>query len=299
MKKLLLLLLLFPGISLAQNQGDDLGLGSGAKAMLGRVNEAGTNIASGDGKGNYIATDRAGKVYTRTGTGATEVGKVEDGASASGDAGSASLFIYRNSATGRVDANDDYINPAANRYGAPYVDLNILYQGDATAANSPIRAEDAASATGDAGIVSYSITEDPLTVSQGSTGDFGAMKLDRAGRAIITMAPAGEMWQACGTATASTADVAIKAAVASNRIYVTSITCKNTSATTATSLDFKDATTVIAVGGISQMAAGAPGSFATTFPVPLRGTSNTALNFATNISVTSVTCCANGYISVN
>jgi hypothetical protein len=41
------------------------------------------------------------------------------------------------------------------------------------------------------------------------------------------------------------------------------------------------------------------GSFNVTFPIPLRGTVNTAVNFATNTATTSVVCCAHGYTSGN
>jgi hypothetical protein len=41
------------------------------------------------------------------------------------------------------------------------------------------------------------------------------------------------------------------------------------------------------------------GSFNATFPTPLRGSVNTALNFATNVSTSSVTCCAHGFTSTN
>lgn len=206
---------------------------------------------------------------------------------------------------GRINTNDsvlaadgDYTTIALGQFGQTL--STLVYDGNLPAGRSALEKEDLAMTTdGLAGARIFAQTQDPLSVDQGSSGDAAYFKVDRAGRTITTLAPAGESWQSCGTATASTADVAIKASVASNRIYTTAITCKNTSATVASSLDFKDGTTIIAVGGISQMAAGAAGSFSTTFPVPLRGTSATALNFATNISVSSVTCCASGYISVN
>lgn len=159
------------------------------------------------------------------------------------------------------------------------------------------KAEDSASADGDIGIPAYFVREDALTANTGTSGDYTPGKTDNSGRQIVTYAPPGETWQSCGTATAVTSNVAIKAAVASNRMYVKSITCKNTSATVATSIDFLDGSTVIAVGAVSEMATVAAGSFTAIFPVPLRGTSNTALNFATNVAVTSVTCCAAGYVS--
>lgn len=173
--------------------------------------------------------------------------------------------------------------------------ITTIQDASGTAVN---KAEDTVMNSADMGFDVFQKLQSALTVDAAS-GDRGTFKGDLDGRTITSLAPAGEMWQSCGTATATTSDVAIKAAVASNRIYVTSITCKNTSATVATSLDFKDGTTVIAVGGISQMATTAAGSFDAAFPVPLRGTSNTALNFATNVSVSSVTCCAAGYIGVN
>lgn len=106
-------------------------------------------------------------------------------------------------------------------------------------------------------------------------------------------------WNGCGTATASTGNIAIKAAVTSGFIYITTITCANSAAATATNLNFKDGTIVIAVGGVSQMAAGSDGSFYAEFPVPLKGSKNTAFNFNTDVSVTSVICCGAGYVSAN
>lgn len=83
----------------------------------------------------------------------------------------------------------------------------------------------------------------------------------------------------------STAGTAAKLAVDSKgRLYV---------------LNFKDGSTVMAVGGVSQMATTAGGSFTAVFPVPLRGSVNTALNFNTAVSVTSVICCAAGFTSAN
>lgn len=112
---------------------------------------------------------------------------------------------------------------------------------------------------------------------------------------VMTSRP--ELWNGCGTATASTSNVAIKAAVTNAVIYVTSITCASSSATTATNINFKDGTTTIAVGGVSQMATASNGCFSSSFTVPLRLTKNTAFNFNTDVSVTSVICCANGYVA--
>lgn len=117
------------------------------------------------------------------------------------------------------------------------------------------------------------------------------------GQSLPVMTSRPELWSGCGTATASTSNVAIKAAVASGYIYVTSITCASSSASTATNINFKDGTSVIAVGGVSQMATASNGCFSASFTVPLKLTKNTAFNFNTDVSVTSVICCANGYVS--
>lgn len=177
-------------------------------------------------------------------------------------------------------------------------DTGAVLTRELAGATSMSKAEDAAHANGDVGVYILAVREDALTTSTGATNEYASLKTDGNGRLITTGAPPGETWQACGTATAVTSDVAIRAAVASNRIYVTSISCKNTSATVASSLDFKDGATIISVGGIAQMAGASSGDFIMVFNTPLRGSINTAFNFATNIAVTSVTCCANGYLSV-
>lgn len=142
-------------------------------------------------------------------------------------------------------------------------------------------------------------TSEPTGVASGASV-FGLA--DIFGRQVTALYSIPELtWQSCGTATGVTSDVAIKAAVASNRIYVTSVSCKNTSTTVGPTLDFKDGSTVISVGGIPATSATGllTGGFTTTFPVPLKGTVNTAFNFATNTATTSVVCCAAGYTSGN
>lgn len=182
------------------------------------------------------------------------------------------------------------------------LEVNVDYLHQANTSQGILKIEDAVASTGDSGVPIFGELQSALSVDAAS-GDYGRLKLGLDGRLITAPAPAGETFQSCGTATAVTSDVAIKASVASNRIYVTSIQCKNTSSTTGSNMDFKDGSTIIAVGSIGEFTIAAAGNaanyFALTFPVPLRGTSATAFNFATNTEVSSVTCCAQGYISVN
>lgn len=105
----------------------------------------------------------------------------------------------------------------------------------------------------------------------------------------------GSTFQSCSAAATTTADTAIKTAVAANRMYITSISCSNTSAV-ASSLQIKDGATVIYVGAVGTQAA-TGGGFNVSLPTPLRGSVNTALNFNMVTTATSTTCCAAGYIS--
>lgn len=62
--KIILSILLVPFLAFAQNQGDDMGLGAGGEKILAYTNSAGTNLSSGDGKANYLTTDRPGNLRT-------------------------------------------------------------------------------------------------------------------------------------------------------------------------------------------------------------------------------------------
>lgn len=263
-------------------------------------NAAGTAKCNTAGQSCPLSTDISGRLFLGgviPGTGATNLGKAEDAVHVTADTGVMMMGVIDTSASsGFGGANGDYTPPAMNATGAQYV--NIDSNSQVSTSRGILKLEDNVVSSADAGVGALYKAQDPLTVDQ-ATGDYVLPKTDLTGRILTGPAPHTEFWQGCGTATATTADVAIKAAVASNRIYITAITCKSTSATVASSLDFKDGSTVIAAGGIAQMAAASPGSFSASFPTPLRGTSNTAFNFATNISVSSVTCCGNGFISVD
>lgn len=102
-------------------------------------------------------------------------------------------------------------------------------------------------------------------------------------------------FQSCSSAATTTADTAIKAAVAANRMYVTSISCSNVSAVSSR-IQIKDGATVIYVGSVGTLAA-TGGRFDVSLPTPLRGTVNTALNFNMVTNATDTVCCAAGYIS--
>lgn len=286
MRKIALLLaVLLPALALADTPGI-------------RNDSASTTLTGANLTPSMLAVNNKGELFCTASTGAASLGKAEDSPAVSGDTGVMALAVANEALINISGTDGDYTPVGVSRKGAVYVDIQQASQSNV--AGSPIKVEDGAAGSGDGAIAIVAVREDALTTSTSTTGDYSHMKVDANGRQIVTNAPPGETFQSCGTATAVTSDVAIKAAVASNRMYVTSITCKNTSITVSSALDFKDGSTIIAVGGIgAQVAAsGTDGSFIAIFPVPLRGTVNTAFNFATNTATTSVTCCAHGYISV-
>lgn len=214
---------------------------------------------------------------------------------ASADNGIPLTFAVNNGFSAR-GANGQYVLGNADVYGSAIVDLDPRAN---TSNVSPVKREDVAFSASDGVLVAGMEVQSALS-NDTTANSVGPIKGDQLGRLITTLAPAGETWQSCGQAIGTTSVVAIKAAVASNRIYVTSVNCSNSSATTATPIIFRDGpSTDIATGGIGSITATSPGSFATTFPVPLRGSVNVAFNFLTSISTTSVYCCAQGYTSVN
>lgn len=226
----------------------------------------------------------------------TAVNKAEDSAHTSGDAGFQALAVRNDSGTTFTNTNGDYSPISVNSLGSVECSLNSAMQLGASGGSSPVRAEDVASANGNALMIAGAVREDALTVNTGTSGDFTQLKADGSGKLVTTLAPPGETWQACSAAQTGTAEETIKANVASNRIYVTSVACVNTGAA-ATRIIFRDGSggTAIAHG----MVAATTGYFSQSFPVPLRLTSNTTFLFQPSTTSSSTTCCANGYVGVN
>jgi len=129
---------------------------------LGVVNVAGTSFAAA---GDYCA-----KATTVTGatqinvdgnhipSQATNLLKFEDTAHISGDVGVMSLAVYKGSPAGLVTTDGDYSPVVVGQYGAQYADINIGFQH--STANGILKAEDAASSSGDAGVAALFVGVD-------------------------------------------------------------------------------------------------------------------------------------------
>lgn len=214
------------------------------------------------------------------------------------DAGVQALAVMNTDESSMVPTEGDYSPFAVASNGV--VKVSVTNSGQKDGASGLVKNEDATVSSGDAGVAALAQRLDQLATGQTTSNNEYALPIvDTLSRLYVNPwgAAVTEFSSSCGTATASTADVAIKAAVASNRIYVGAITCSSSDADNATNINFKDGTTVVAVGGVNQMATTSSGTFTATFNPPLRGTSNTAFNFNTAVSTSSVICCASTFTS--
>lgn len=310
---LISLLLAIP--ALAQNQGEPIGLGGGGTKIFCRSNVAGTATSDAAGDANYISCDDSGRILlTPTSNAAATYLIVADTAET---LSTASVLVV----TAHVARVGDILTFTGGTAGN--IGVSTYVTAVATNSITILPALPATPANGDAFNITrpapfFMVQEDtpvqsgmfmyPMAArvrgdfnASAGDGDNGHINVDLDGRLAVNPwgADPTESGSSCGTATASTADVAMKAAFASNRIYVGSITCSSSDADNSTNINFKDGTTVMAVGGVGQMATTSNGAYSATFNPPLRGTVNTALNFNTAVSTSSVVCCAQWFTSGN
>lgn len=176
----------------------------------------------------------------------------------------------------------------------------LIISSGTAGVNNPVIKEDVATLDGGSGFAAFLkfLDTNPFDAAVSSTGDAQFMLADAEGRFAVNAygANVAEFFSSCSSAITGTSRTAIKAGVASNRIYVTSITCSNNSAVTS-QMSFTDgAGAQLAAGNVTAL--GGTG-FDATFPVPLRGTVNTDFSVTLTTTATSTICCANGYIANN
>lgn len=310
MKRLLALLLLIPCLSFAdETKPEDNPHVSGEPGafVLGVRNDAGTALTGTDGDYSPFAVDSRGRLFIGgADTNAGGLAKAEDSGHANTDAGIMCLGVRNDSGTTYAGTNADYSPMSVNRQGAQLTDINSLYVQTGDLASSILKKEDDGSAHTDTGVTIMSVRTDTLSTSTSLDADYQALKSDNDGRVYVNAygAEPSEFWSACSGQETGTADRAIKAAVASNRIYVTSIACYNDDAAVGSIITFKDgAATTLYANYIGFLSATAVSQFDAnlilTFPTPLRGSVNTAFNFAMTTTSTQTVCCASGFISTN
>lgn len=204
------------------------------------------------------------------------------------------MFVRNELANPYAGSNGDATVPAATRTGALYVEQSTLHN-DANPGKLAVADEDTAFAASDAVVKVGAQALSAIAQSVGTTGDIAPPSMDLGNRLVTTMAPAGETWYACSAEITSATNTTLKAAVASNRIYVTDWECIPTN-TTANSVALTDGAGGTALSWINTTSNAVAPGVQRVFPTPKRLTSNTLLSFTTG-TAGGVRCCASGYIS--
>lgn len=134
------------------------------------------------------------------------------------------------------------------------------------------------------------LTANPTAVTTGQTANLISTLIGALVQKPYSIPEAD--WAYAGAAIINTTDVPLKAALASNRNYLTGMQLQNTHATVATEVVIKDGVTVIWRGFL-------PANMQTLvdidFATPLKATTNTALNFACITAGANVYINAQGY----
>ena len=228
------------------------------------------------------------------GTGATNLGKAEDAAHASGDTGVMALTVRTNTAASRAGTDGDYQPLITDTNGR----LHTIEPSQASILTA-VQLIDNASVNHDAAVVA-GVTQIGLEARSANptavaTGDVTRALATLLGKQVVyPYALPGTTWQYAGPTggITDTADDAIQAAGGAGvRHYLTSLTVINSHATVGTEVVIKDGSTVIHRG----YAAAAGGGYTLTFPTPLRGTAATALNVACITTGSATVVSASGF----
>lgn len=228
------------------------------------------------------------------GTGATNLGKAEDAAHATGDVGVMALTVRTNTAASRAGTDGDYQPLITDTNGR----LHTIEPSQASIL-AAVQLIDNASVNHDAAVVA-GVTQIGLEARSANptavaTGDVTRALATLLGKQVVyPYALPGSTWQYAGPTggITDTADDAIQAAGAAGvRHYLTALTVVNSHATVGTEVVIKDGSTVIHRG----YAAAAGGGYTLTFPTPLRGTAATALNVACITTGSATVVSASGF----
>lgn len=156
---------------------------SGVPAWAVRSDAATATGAAGD----YVPllTDASGRLWVNVsqlapGSGATDLGKLEDAVHASGDLGVMSLAVRKDTATALAGADGDYAPVEVDASGRMWVNVGDVTPG--TGATNLGKAEDAAHASGDVGVMSLAVRRDAPASSAGTDGDYSPLAVDSIGR---------------------------------------------------------------------------------------------------------------------
>ncbi|CAB4151354.1 hypothetical protein UFOVP591_13 [uncultured Caudovirales phage] len=196
-----------------------------------------------------------------------------------------------------VPTNGDVFS--IDRPAFPYLDANLSVKSGLYGPNgaTAIFAEDSVHASGDNGIQVLGRQVAALGGS-GATGDNTVLNTDPDGRLLVNTGPPNVAnLYVCSAAATTTADTQIVAALASNKAYVTAISCSNSSAVNSI-ITFKRGTTAVWSATVPAMTVQA--AYTMNFPNGAVYTAvNEAFNFAMTTTATSTICCVTYFYSTN
>lgn len=110
---------------------------------------------------------------------ATGLLKLEDAASATGDAGVSILLKRTDTAAAQTDTTGDYILPVANTFGAQHVNIDSGFQKSAS--TGLLKLEDASHNDGEAGVMALGVSNSNLDGLSGTVNDYTPLCLSKEG----------------------------------------------------------------------------------------------------------------------
>lgn len=114
------------------------------------------------------------------------LGKKNDQASTATDVGVALMGVRADSAAALTDTDGDWSEVVVSQYGALIVNPDRTYQ--VSDANGLLKAEDAAHASGDAGVMPLAVRNDTPTSLAGTDGDYTPIAVDEYGQVKTLLA---------------------------------------------------------------------------------------------------------------
>jgi hypothetical protein len=173
-------------VNLDSSRIEDTPHASGAvgQFMLAVRNDAGTALAGTDLDYIPFSTDNVGQLRVTVGavvpgTGATNLGKIEDAAHVTGDVGVMALAVRNDAGTALAGTNGDYAPFSVDANGNLRTTVTGIVAG--TAATQLCKAEDAVAANGDAGVMTLAVRRDTLVSSTSANGDYSTFSVDALG----------------------------------------------------------------------------------------------------------------------
>jgi hypothetical protein len=273
-----------PGtIATALGKAEDAAHASGDTGVfaLGVRNSAGATLTSTDGDYSPIATDLTGALYIAglgstagvtgiyPGSGATQLGKLEDAAASSSDVGVFVLAVRRDTMSPAAGSDGDYIEFQANANGQLRVEAGNAAAHDAAIAGNPVR------------LAGRAVTADYTSVATGDTADL----ITTLGGKVINhpyAIPENLVSGLTTDMTATTSTSLLAAPAANLRNYITHIIAQNSHATVGTWVNIQDGSGGTSFYTIYCAAAG--GGASIELPAPLRQPTTATAVFCVNVT---------------